>query len=198
MENINVDDVVIIISPCQTTGMEGIVRKISYPYSNGFKYISVYIPKIDEVRSYNALSIKLKNRKDKSVMNNNFKDCKEVVGVKFLQGYNTNKEYSFASYEDEIKVGNLVLCDANQGFEIAKVVNVYTKENAKINPTKEIIAIINTDAFNKRKELKAKRHELRNRMDRKVKELQNIAIYEMLAEKDPDLAQMLEEFKALS
>jgi len=193
MNDINIGDSVTIISSCQTKGRNGIVKEILYPYGNGLKYVSVDISKLG-IRMYNAKSVK---RKDGNIMNNLIKECNQVVGVKFMQGYNTTKEYTFALFEDEIKIGDMVLCDTTNGVSLGKVINIYDKDNVKTNVTKEIISVINTESFDKRQALKKKKNELQQKMDKRVKELQNITLYEMMAEKDNELALMLEQYKSL-
>jgi hypothetical protein len=53
-------------------------------------------------------------------------------------------------------------------------------------------------AFCDRQEKRKAMAQLKKDMDKKVKELQETALYEMLAEKDPALAAMLAEYKQLS
>lgn len=52
-------------------------------------------------------------------------------------------------------------------------------------------------AFEDRKAKAAQLVELKARMDSKIKQLQKAAVYEMLAEKDPELAEMLKTYKEL-
>ena len=52
-------------------------------------------------------------------------------------------------------------------------------------------------AFEERKARAAQLVELKARMDQKVQQLQKAAVYEMLAEKDPELAAMLQAYKDL-
>ena len=62
---------------------------------------------------------------------------------------------------------------------------------------KEVVCKVNTEEFTARKEKAEKRAELKAEMDKRVKELQASAIYEMLAEKDDSLKQMLQQYKDL-
>ena len=54
------------------------------------------------------------------------------------------------------------------------------------------------EAFYERQEKRKALAQLKTDMDKKVKELQETAIYELLAEKDPALALMLEQYKQLT
>jgi hypothetical protein len=197
-------DTIEVKSLCQTFGMKGVIEKIIYPYSNKCKYVSAYIAEIDAMRVYNARNVKLIEgcikiieRDSENKMMSIIKDYKQIIGVKFLKETNNYKEYYFASFEDEIKINDLVLCDTVTGFAIGKVTNIYEKGSIETSVTKEIITVINTKDFEARKETRIKKEELKRKMDNRVKELQCTAIYEILAEKDNDLAKMLEEYKSL-
>lgn len=118
---------------------------------------------------------------------------------------NTDKEYLFACYEKDVAVGDIVVVDTRYGFQLVTVTKVlndtpeqvvrFTKEMKK--NLKEVVCKVNTGAFNARKEKAEKRAEIKAEMDKRVKELQASAIYEMLAEKDDSLKQMLQQYKDL-
>ena len=118
---------------------------------------------------------------------------------------NTDKEYLFACYEKDVAVGDIVVVDTRYGFQLVTVTKVlndtpeqvvrFTKEMKK--NLKEVVCKVHTDAFNARKEKAEKRAEIKAEMDKRVKELQASAIYEMLAEKDDSLKQMLQQYKDL-
>lgn len=124
----------------------------------------------------------------------------KVAGIRFLEGSNTDNIYAYALYDDEIKKGDTVVVQSgHHGLGIAEVACI--DEEASPNEVqcgREIIAKVDFTAFNERKEKAAKMAKLKKEMDKKVKELQSIALYEMLADKDPALKEMLDEFKALS
>lgn len=118
---------------------------------------------------------------------------------------NTDKEYLFACYEKDVAVGDIVVVDTRYGFQLVTVTKVlndtpeqvvrFTKEMKK--NLKEVVCKVNTEEFTARKEKAEKRAELKAEMDKRVKELQASAIYEMLAEKDDSLKQMLQQYKDL-
>ena len=62
---------------------------------------------------------------------------------------------------------------------------------------REIVCKVDMSAFEERKAKAAQLVELKARMDSKVQQLQKAAVYEMLAEKDPELAEMLKAYKEL-
>lgn len=118
---------------------------------------------------------------------------------------NTDKEYLFACYEKDVAVGDIVVVDTRYGFQLVTVTKVlndspeqvvrFTKEMKK--NLKEVVCKVNTEEFTARKKKAEKRAELKAEMDKRVKELQASAIYEMLAEKDDSLKQMLQQYKDL-
>lgn len=121
-----------------------------------------------------------------------------VAMVKMLQGVNTTKEYAFALYDEKVNVDNLVLCDTQYGYAVARVVNIMPLDEYEgVNITKEVICKVDFTDFEKRKERRKKAQKLKSEMDKKVKELQDIALIELMAEKNPELKTMLEEYKSL-
>jgi hypothetical protein len=125
-----------------------------------------------------------------------------VAVVNFVQGLNTTKNYTFALFDDDIFVGDTVLVDTSNGYGVAKIVELLPKKDCEEYgryslPTKEVICRIDFSAFNERKEKRAKAAQLKKEMDVKVKSLQEIAVFELLAEKSPELKEMLETYKSL-
>lgn len=120
---------------------------------------------------------------------------KKIISVKF-DDLPRSKEYAFATFI-EVKVGDLVVVDTINGFTIGTVTNL-TGALPDNKVLKEVVDVIDVSAFNVRKEKAEKMAKLKAKMDKRVKELQDIAVYEMLAEKDPELATMLTELKELN
>lgn len=118
---------------------------------------------------------------------------KKVVGVNFISGSNTRKMYSF--YTDlELKKDDIVVCDTAYGYGIAKVV----EENILNGQAKKwIIDRVNIDKHLERlaKEEKIKR--IKGKMLQRKKQLEEKAIWEMLAKKDPEIARLLKELENL-
>lgn len=145
---------------------------------------------------FDADKIEIIESEETSTMLKGFK----VAGIRFLEGSNTDNIYAYALYDNEIKEDDIVVVQSgHHGLGIAKVACI--DEDASPNEVqcgREIIAKVDFTAFNERKEKAAKLAKIKKEMDKKVKELQSIALYEMLADKDPALREMLDEFKALS
>lgn len=94
--------------------------------------------------------------------------------------------------------------DAYGVTENNRVVNIITivdgqdfhqREHAGSAPREELKAVFNGGPYKARQERRKRKAELKKQMDQRVKEIQSTQIYEMLAEKDEALADMLKAFK---
>ena len=118
-----------------------------------------------------------------------------LVGCKFK---NNDTEYIFKCF-DAVSIGNLVVVDTKLGFNVATVTSIDPDiKNFPLGELKEVVQVVDMSNFNIRQEKAKKLKELKKKMDQKVKELQDLVVYEMLAEKDPELRDMLAEFKTLA
>ena len=164
-----------------------------------FGKYSHYVCLADGVRlCYKDINLKLVNNKEKEndtmAIIGNFK----VAKVKFLSGTNTNTEYEYAMFDD-FQVGEVVVvASANHGLGIAKISAIIPREEAVTKKfEREIVCAVNMNEYEQRKKNRARLQELANQMDQRVHELNKLAIFEMMAEKDDSLKFMLEEYKGL-
>lgn len=194
-------DCVQVISCCQSYGEIGTVVKCWHSYYNNNNYVEV---KLDNgsTHNYNELSL---ISIDTNKQNNIIKGDNEMITgnyriamVKFVQGTNTVKGYAFALFDEYVEVDNYVLCDTVNGYSVAKVVDIIDKnEYSGVDVTKEIICGLNFVDFEQRKKNREEAKKLKSEMDKKMKEMQELALYEMMAEKSPELKEMLEAYKGL-
>jgi hypothetical protein len=119
----------------------------------------------------------------------------KIIGVKFLSDNRQYVTYAYLCYDD-VKVGDTVVVDSVNGFKLATVTTL-DYSDSPVKAIREVVDVVNFEAFNARKEKAERIQALRSEMDKKVKTLQNLALYEMMAEKDPELATMLAELKEL-
>lgn len=193
-------DRVRVISECQSYGQCGIVIKyIRYPIWYDAKYVEVRLDN-GTTHSYNEKSLVLSNEQnnfykgDNNMLVGNYR----VAMVKFVQGTNTVKGYAFALYDNDITVGDLVLCDTSNGYNVAKVEEILSKSDYEgTTVTKEVICKVDFTNFENRKENRAKAIKIKAEMDKKIKEMQELTLFEMMAEKSPELKEMLEAYKGL-
>lgn len=121
-----------------------------------------------------------------------------VVGVQFLDAGENGKKYMYALYDTAIQVGDTVVVKTgHHGLGLAKVVSLEDGRQAEVHCGREVICKVDMTAYEERREKARKLAELKRKMDVKVQQLQQTAIYELLSEKDPELAALLQEFKNL-
>ena len=190
------NDRVQITSCCQSYGEVGTIIGIDY-------WCTYATVKLDNgrTRTYNTMSLVLYNEQN-NIMNKG--DNEMIIGnyriamVKFVKGTNTTKGYAFALFDDSVCVDDLVLCDTENEYNVAKVTEIISKDDYEgCNVTKEIVCEVDFTAFEQRKENRAKATKLKGEMDKKMKEMQELTLYEMMAEKSPELAEMLKQYKTL-
>lgn len=193
-------DRVRVDSCCQSYGKYGtVIKYIKYPCWYDAKYVEVRLDN-GTTHSYNEKSLILVNEQnninkgDNNMLIGNYR----VAIVNFLHGTNTIKGYAFALFDTDVNVDDLVLCDTSCGYSVAKVVEIVPKsEYEGVNVTKEIVCKVDFTNFETRKENRAKAAKLKVDMDKKIKEMQELAVFEMMAEKNPELKEMLKAYKEL-
>lgn len=108
-------------------------------------------------------------------------------------------DYHFALYDDDIQAGDDVLVTNN--VNLLKVKEVITREEARERYSKDIIAEVkckvDLSAYETRVENRKKAEKLRKEMDKKIAEMDEMNKYVLYAEKNPELAKMLEEYREL-
>ena len=140
------------------------------------------------------------NKGEDNMLMGNYMVCK----IKFVEGTNTNREYYYALYDSNIGTGDYVVVkSANHGFGLAIVTDVIADECVAqsmrdyCNGGREVVAKFDMLSYEERVEKRKKAKQLKADMDKKMKELQELAVFEMMAEKNPELKDMLDEYKEL-
>lgn len=111
---------------------------------------------------------------------------------------NTGKPYYFKAY-DVLNVNDVVVVDTKYGYQLGTVVEVnpgMSMDNAK-KITKSVVCRVDFTEYYARMEKSERVKLLKAQMDDRIEMLKENAVYEMMAEKDPALKEMLDEFKAL-
>lgn len=120
-----------------------------------------------------------------------------VAKVQFL---NDVPVYSYALYDSDVHVGDTVVVQTgHHGFSLATVEAIDTDPYAKkeVKCGRQVVCKVDFSAYNARQDALRRAEELKRSMDAVLKETQAMAIYEMFAEKNPNLKAMLNEFKTL-
>lgn len=142
----------------------------------------------------NLESYKENQEEQKMAITGDFK----VAKIKFLEGSNTTTTYEYALFDDYDVGTYVVVKSAHHGFGVAKIVEIISKEQATTKKfEREIVTAFDMETYETRKKNRAKIQELNNRMDKRFQELNKIALFEMMAEKDDELKGMLDEYKSL-
>lgn len=209
-----VGDIVRVCNPALKT-----YRKVGEVLCTHYSTVEVSIDELP-VLVYKACNLELVSRgteysyskHDVEITNETYNKVKEndnmcvkgnydVVLVKFVQGVNTTKKYAFALFDKFVGVGDTVLVDTANGYGVAVVDELFFKPDYEelgcSLPTREVICKIDFSAFDERKAKREKAIKLKKDMDKMVKSLQEIAVFELLAEKSPELKAMLEEYKSV-
>lgn len=201
-------DRVKVVSPCNTKNRIGtVIQYISYPAVYSRKYVQVRLD-TGGVQSYNEDSLRLlsstnddesstQNKENKEGANN----MAEVTGnyrvakVKFVQGRNLYKEYAFALFDNNVEVGDKVLCDTAEGYNVAEVISIVSKEEyVGYTVTKEIICKCDFTEFKNRATVRQQKKELKAQMDKIARADQDLMLYRAIAEKNPDMAFLLKQY----
>lgn len=109
-------------------------------------------------------------------------------------------DYYYALYDD-FSIGDNVLvtgrCD-NKIFTIKDIISVEDlKQKFTRDISEEVKCKVDFSAYNERVERRKKAAELRKEMDKKIAEMDEMNKYVLYAEKNPELAKMLEEYREL-
>ncbi len=85
-----------------------------------------------------------------------------------------------------------------RGLQVAVFIDYIEEPSQNINVSKYIVGTVNIDKWKNKIDTEAEIAELKEKMDNKTKELQEqLPIYEMFAEKGPELKELLTSYKSL-
>lgn len=173
-------------------GSTGIVRS---EYNGNLAIIIDGIP--NPRSSYNCFyfttrCVKHINEKESKIMEGNYR----IAQIKFLEGNNTDRTYPYACYDDSIVVDDIcVVMSEHHGLGIAKVDSIGPKTDEKI--TREIVCKCDFGDYNVRVANRKRRAELLKQMHNRAAELQEIALFQMLAKEDQSMKDILSEYQQL-
>lgn len=125
---------------------------------------------------------------------------KQVAAIK--QGYST---YYYAIYDDGRKYypGDSVIVSGAASGTVHTIDEIIDPEEAASrmdnkNITAEIISYVDTSAYEERVEKRKAAEELKKSMDKVIKQMEEDNKYEVYAERNPELKEMLETYKKLT
>lgn len=110
----------------------------------------------------------------------------------------TEKEVPYALYDSNVEPNDYVLCmTGHHGQAIGEVKEIICGKDIPIEYGREIICKIDYTDYRKRQEKLKRIAEIKLAMAKKKEELNELAIYELLAKSSPEMANMLKELKEL-
>lgn len=144
-------------------------------------------------------NLKLVNTNDNDILEeNNMPNITNYLNIAKIQ-YTDNtatSRYDYANFDPELKVGDLcVVMSVSHGLGLAKVVEIIDQND--IETPREIVARVNADAYYERVNVRSKAVELKAKMQERAKKLQDIALFQMLAKEDSEMAEMLKAYQGL-
>ena len=143
---------------------------------------------------------KISNKEGENIMATKLTGYKQVAAIK--QGYST---YYYAIYDDGKKYypgDNVIVSGAASGM-VQKIEEIIDPEEAakrmgNKSITAEVIAYVDTSAYEERVAKRKEATELKKKMDQVIKQMDESNKYEMYAERNPELKDMLETYKKLT
>ena len=125
----------------------------------------------------------------------NIKNYFNAVKIQFI-GDTMPCKYIYANFESDLKVGDLcVVMPAHHGLALAKVTEVINDNN--FETPREVVAKVYTKFYDERVMARAKAAEIKTKMQERAKQLQDLALYQMLAKEDSAMQDLLNEYQNL-
>lgn len=122
-----------------------------------------------------------------------------IAEIQFLKDDVAFRTFEYANFDPDLQVGDLcVVQSASHGMGLAEVVNIKPRPELGKELSREIVAKVDTSEYTARVEQRKKAAELKVKMQERAKQLQDIVLYQTLAKEDPEMAELLEKFKALN
>ena len=142
---------------------------------------------------YDLYLIKEENKEMASAITGNYK----VAVVKYIDGYNTEKEYNFALFPEDVSESEHYLVKDTNGYHVVKLIRTVEKDEATHPVTQEIVCGVNFTNYNQRIEDRATKKKIKAKMDAMLKEDKEMLLYQAMAEKNPAMAELLTEYRKL-
>lgn len=106
----------------------------------------------------------------------------------------SGREYEFGTYQ-KLEVGDFVVVDTQNGMQIAKVVQIDT---AGEHSNKLVICKIDLKQHEELVQKEKAKSELEAKMEARLKESVKLETFKKIAESDPEMKKLVEEFEAFN
>lgn len=119
-----------------------------------------------------------------------------IARIQFLSD-GSPSNYKYVNFDPELKVDDVCIAKYNGGaYGVAKVVEILDDTDVKTD--REIVAKVDMSAYNQRVANRTKAAELKAKMEERAKQLQDIALYQLLAKDDSAMMDLLKEYQAIN
>ena len=142
---------------------------------------------------------KISNEEGENIMGTKLTGYKQVAEI-----IQMGKPYYYAIYDDDRKYypGDSVIVSGAASGMVQKIKEIVDPEEAakrmgNKSITAEVIAYVDTSAYEERVAKRKEAVELKKKMDQVIKQMDESNKYEMYAERNPELKEMLETYKKL-
>lgn len=197
------------VSKFSLTNFGKIGTVMNYTHRDGIDFVIVKMddpigPNVDGY-AYKESSLELfKLRKETETMNNTANIIPgnyEVALCTFPDSANPEKQYVYALFDSCATTGDLALVRSGNNYGVVRIENILSTNEHEAGGghpiTNEIICKVDFSGVQRRIEQRKRKEELRKQMDKLVKENQELILYQALAEKSPEMAELLNEYKSL-
>lgn len=209
----------------QKYNLQGKIGIITHAYPNQFKNNSSYGVRVDECRNPNSKqgsfwlppsnirpatpeeisefegTNSIEEEKENLEMRNRkpfIAPCSARVSI----GENSASFVAAVFGESATKIqpgDNVVLCRDETDFTLAVVLSVDSFEvpSKVYSEGVEVVSVIDTEEFEKRVKDRARAEELKKTLDEEMKKAQEVQMYELMAQTNPAMRSLLDEYKSL-
>lgn len=217
MSKFQVDDIVIVDNPkLKSNGLVGKIIKMQTEYLAIVSFN--YLPwcKTNDILGINIINLKQCNKERNEVTNMVSKrtlgiradEPFKVVKVRFFEGNNVDRCYSYASFIDVEAGDTVAVKSANHGWGIADVVEVVEHPTeadiAFVCEGREIINTVDKNDFYARVKARQQREAdekqkaaLKQQMRKMAMEDNEIALFARIAETNPEMKALLDQFNSI-
>lgn len=115
-----------------------------------------------------------------------------VAKVHFV-AYNRACTEGIANFDPNLAIGDLCVISDNGHYILAKVVEICESTGEELMA--EIVSRVDTTDYDNRVAARKAAADLKAKMEARAKKLQDIALYQMLAKDDPEMAELLKNYQ---
>lgn len=112
--------------------------------------------------------------------------------------YSNIKSYQFLTDIMDLKTGDCVVVDTRNGPTVAYVIEYNSHSVLGHNKLKWVIQKVDMTNHNQRLTKEKKLNEIRDKMEMRRKEIEEMQLFKLLAQEDEDMEKLLKEYQDLS